>query len=113
MLKQTTNGKVAKPFKVYSTKAIKAVSTRQMKLNAAYSAQRKVYLKNYRICEAALTNCKFEATTVHHKIGRMGEYLLDERFWLPCCMVCHEYIERNPAEAKARGLSLDRLNKAI
>jgi hypothetical protein len=93
---------------VYSTKAIKAVSTRQQRLNTAYAAQRKVFLKSRPVCEAALTNCTFVATTVHHKKGR-GSYLLDESTWSPCCVACHQWIESHPAEAKIRGLSLDRL----
>lgn len=93
---------------VYSTKTIKAVSTRQQKLNAAYAAQRKVFLNNRPVCEAALTNCTFVATEIHHMKGRK-EFLLDERFFLPMCRNCHSYLEIHVEEAKAKGLSLDRL----
>lgn len=106
--KPITRKRSDKPL--YSTKTIKAVSTRQQRLNAAYSAQRLVYLKNHRICEAALTNCTFEATDIHHMKGR-SEYLLDEKFFLPVCRSCHSFIEENPAYAKSKGLSLDRLTK--
>jgi hypothetical protein len=108
-LKQTADGRPAKPFK-YRTQEIKKVSTRQQRLNAAYSAQRKVYLKYHPYCEAKLSVCTHKATTVHHRKGR-GMYLLDESTWLPCCLECHTHIENSPVEAKALGLSESRLNK--
>ena len=48
--------------------------------------------------------------TIHHKKGR-GRYLLDTNTWLPCCMMCHRYIEENPDFAKELGFSEDRLTK--
>jgi hypothetical protein len=97
---------------VYSTKAIKQVSTRQQRLLADYAAQRKVFLKNRPVCEAALTNCTFVATDLHHVRGR-GEYLLDERYFLPLCRNCHTWINEHPAAAIEKGFCISRLSKTI
>lgn len=106
--KPITRKRSDKPL--YSTKTIKAVSTRQQRLNAAYSAQRLIYLKNHRICEAALTNCTFEATQAHHKRGRL-EYLLDEGTWLPVCQSCHTWINEHNEAATIMGFCQSRLSK--
>ncbi len=114
-LTQTENGERAKPFKVYQTKAIKKVSTKQQLLNQAYFAQRKIYLKQHPKCEARITgkwmhDCTGLATDIHHKKGR-GEYLLFEPSWMPVCRSCHQYIEINVEWAKEKGYSEDRLMK--
>ena len=44
---------------------------------------------------------------VHHKAGRNGALLLDERYWLPVCLPCHEWIHGNGKLARAIGLILD------
>lgn len=44
-----------------------------------------------------------EATEVHHKNGRTGERLNEERDWLPVCRKAHEWIHANPSAARARG----------
>jgi hypothetical protein len=107
-LKQTTDGKIATPFK-YQTKEIKRVSTHQQKLNLAYTAQRKIYLKRHPICEVRTEGCTGKATTVHHRKGRIGTLMLDEKYWLACCMECHNFIEIRPEWAKEKGFSLNRL----
>ena len=43
-------------------------------------------------------------TSCHHIRGRVGRLLLDERWWLPVCNVCHREIHLWPAIA--RGLDL-------
>lgn len=116
-LKQTDQ-EPPKPFKVkYETKAIKKISTRQQKLNAAYSAQRKVFFHGHPYCEAMIYEdaenmCTGFATDVHHKKGR-GEYILDERTWLAVCRNCHHFIETHPEWAKEKGFSLSRLEVGV
>lgn len=110
-LVQTESGKEAKLFK-YQTKEIKKVSTRQQKLNAAYSIQAVIYKKNNPICKARIKCSGALTTDVHHRKGR-GEYLLDESSWLPVCRECHVWINENNKQAMALGLSESRLSKAI
>ena len=50
------------------------------------------------------------ATEIHHKKGRVGDLLLDTRFFLAVSREGHRKIEENPAWAKENGFSLDRLS---
>lgn len=50
-----------------------------------------------------------EATTVHHGKGRIGKLLLDQRWWVPLSLPGHDWCELHPVEAKAIGISFDRL----
>lgn len=47
------------------------------------------------------------ATQCHHKYGRghHGELLMVEKFWIPTCSECHDWIHhREPAKARELGL---------
>jgi hypothetical protein len=50
-----------------------------------------------------------EATTIHHKKGRLGNLYLDTKFWVALSMEGHEFVEKNPIWAKENGYSLSRL----
>jgi hypothetical protein len=110
-LTASEDGKPAKAFK-YQTTEIKKVSTRQQKLNAAYSAQRKVFLKNHPFCGIGHFGCSHKAVEIHHKRGH-GEFFLDESTWIQVCRSCHSFAEINPVWAKENGFSESRLSKAI
>lgn len=69
-----------------------------------YSKRRLVFLRVNHACEAFIEGCSGAATDVHHRKGRIGKLLLDEKYWLPCCRSCHTYIHNNPSEARQRGL---------
>lgn len=43
------------------------------------------------------------ATDIHHKNKRHGARLNDETHWLAVCREEHEWIHRNPSEARERG----------
>lgn len=111
-LTQTTDGKEANPILAYSTRKIKAMSTRQQKLNKAYLVLREQFLKTHPICECQITCDGDKSTDVHHKRGR-GEYLLEDRYFLAVCRKCHTWIENSPNVAKELGFSLNRLDKTI
>ncbi len=44
------------------------------------------------------------ATQIHHRHGRLGRLLLDERFWLAVSAEGHAWIHDHPAEARRRRL---------
>ncbi len=44
------------------------------------------------------------STEIHHKRGRNGELLLDERYWLAVSSENHTWIHNNIAEARKLGL---------
>lgn len=51
----------------------------------------------------------FGSITCHHQKGRIGDLLMDERYWLPVCLGHHRYIDTHPTEALTNGWSLLRL----
>jgi len=45
-----------------------------------------------------------KATQVHHSRGRLGDLLLDERFWVAVSAKGHEWIHENISHARKVGL---------
>lgn len=98
------------------SKAIKPVSDKKKVQDQLYSVMRKKFLM---LPENSTCRGKIPAVcsggfqqdlTVHHTKGR-GKYYLDTTTWIPLCMTCHEFVERNPEKAKDLGLSFSRLEK--
>lgn len=73
---------------------------------AAYNAAAHIFLSNHRKCFACLRIGKRQltATQVHHQRGRLGSLLMDERFWIPVCAGCHDFIHNNISVARRLGL---------
>lgn len=92
-------------------KSIPKVSEKQLLRLKEYRKVRDEYMKNNPYCQARLDYCQVKSTDLHHKAGKIGKLLSDERYFLAVCRTCHERIERHPAMAKELGLSLDRLTK--
>jgi len=88
-------------------KPIKKVSEKMKQSTKLYLQVRKKYLEAFPVCE--VVGCNKEATTIHHKAGRIGALLVDSEYFLACCMSCHLRIEQNPNWAKIKGYSLNRL----
>lgn len=75
---------------------IKKRSSKQEKIDAAYSILCKQYKKNHPVCEV----CNDRATQdVHHKAYR-GSKTLDESTYLAVCRTCHNYIHSHPQWAR-------------
>lgn len=91
-----------KPNKPLSKK-----SSKQAKLDAAYSIIRESFLKSHPFCKAKLPGCQLKSTDVHHMAGR-GIYMLDTTLFFPVCRICHNQIEGNPIMAKEMGFSMSR-----
>lgn len=83
-----------KPKQIKRT-PIKKLSSKQEKINAAYSIMRKQYLKDYPKCEI----CQEKATEIHHKAYR-GTKTLDSSTWMAICRTCHRYIHEHPKWAR-------------
>ena len=69
-------------------------------------------------------NPKHRTESVHHKMGREGyadqwardndiPLVIDERYFLACCIACHNKIEENPEWAYEKGYSIPRANTHI
>lgn len=87
---------------------IKKVSEKRSVENLKYLAQRIVFLgkPENKICPIT----KKPTSDVHHKKGRIGSLLLDERYWVALSREGHAYVEENPKWAKENGYSLNRLS---
>lgn len=97
--------------KVYK---IKKVSKKLSSEEKIYRVLRKDFLIDNPICQCGRKDkdgviCSRPAVEVHHKKGR-GKYLNVVKFFLAVARVCHNWIEAHPKEAKALGLSLNRVD---
>lgn len=88
-------------------KRIKSVSTKKLSELAEYRKVRDAYLKANKICEHP--DCKSPSEDLHHAKGRVGALLTDVRYFKALCRKCHRWVEENPDQAKALGMSLSRL----
>lgn len=70
----------------------------------AYHNRRVAFLRNKR-CAVYPT---LPATEIHHQRGRIGDLLLDDRYWLPVSRKGHVMITLKPAWALKSGYSLPR-----
>lgn len=102
--KQKAKGdKAKKPY-------LAPLSDKREKMQRAYTVSNKIFLKHNPLCKAKIEGiCHLASNQVHHMRGRIGDLLLDQKFWLPTCGPCHHYIENHPAEAIEKGWSLPRL----
>jgi len=76
-----------------------------------YAARRKAFLfidKPHYFAGCGVRGCVDIATEIHHKKGREGKWLLDEKYWMPVCRFHHARIEENRAWAKEQGYLLPR-----
>lgn len=74
-----------------------------------YLKKKKVYLKDNPNCQ--FPGCKKKANDLHHKRGRVGDLLTDERYFLGLCRDHHNWVHLNPIAALEMGLSEKRLAK--
>lgn len=87
---------------------INKVSDSKKEDDKIYAKLRVVFLADNYFCVACTDGIKRRAVHVHHTKGR-GIYYLDPRTWFPICELCHTKAELNPNDAKAAGVSQDRL----
>lgn len=90
-------------------KSLRPRSVKRAKQEREYSHKRLLFLENNPVCQ--VKGCEMHSDQVHHKKGRIGELLTDERYFLAVCGPHHRYIENHPEEAKKHGYSLSRLGR--
>lgn len=81
-------------------------SSKQRERDAKYLPIRDDYLAKHPLCEVCLkerANPPKRATEVHHKRGRMGKLLFDQRYFMAVCREDHVWIDANRAESRRRG----------
>lgn len=87
-------------------KRVNQVSDKQRARNRAYNARVKVWkLENPQCRACRVLGEKVNPTEdCHHKRGKLGKLLMDERHWIPMCRMHHDWIRDNPNLARALGL---------
>lgn len=89
-------------------KPIKKISDKQKKINAAYTALRKVFMQTNPICQ--FRGCVAKSTECHHVRGRGKEYMLDTSTWMALCSHHHDWCHHNDKEARELGYIKSRLS---
>ena len=100
---------ISKPDEKPALKRISIKSVKRMAEDRLYYRNKKEYLSAHIKCE--VPGCNKVSETLHHKKGRIGELIYNERYFLAVCMQHHREIEDNPGWAIEEGYSLPRLQK--
>jgi hypothetical protein len=92
-------------------KKSKSRSKKRSRQEAQYLIDRVEFLNRpeNRICPV-FPEKRLRCTEIHHRKGRIGSLLLDQRFWLAVSSEGHQWIENNPDEALKRGWRVLRTN---
>ena len=69
--------------------------------NRLYRAEVKFWKVGKR---CAFPGCNKRHVDCHHKRGKLGPLLRDQRFWLPLCRLHHAWIGDHPTRARELGL---------
>jgi len=88
---------------------VRKVSEKQKVKNMEYSERVKVWKVENPKCKANIENlCVGYTQDCHHQKKR-GELLMVEKYWIPVCRPCHDWIRDNSDEARKRGLTINYL----
>lgn len=103
------NSLIAKSKEVKPRKSIAKVSDKQKTKNEAYNERVKVWKVENPKCKAMVDpDCTGETRDCHH-MKKRGDLLMVEKYWLPVCGFCHDWIGRNSDEARRKGLTINHL----
>lgn len=90
-------------------KAVSKISKKQKEALQEYNERVKVWKVENPKCKAIVSpDCTGETRDCHH-MKKRGELLMVEKYWLPVCGFCHDWIGRNSDEARQRGLTINHL----
>jgi hypothetical protein len=92
-------------------KPISIKSVKRMAEERLYLKKKKEYLTAHIRCE--VKGCNKVGEQLHHRKGRIGKLLYDERYFMAVCNEHHRIIEDNPELAIKNGYSLKRLNNEL
>lgn len=89
---------------------IKRSTAKRSRQQRVYQALRLEQLKDVPSCELGLPGCTGMATEVHHAKGRIGDLLIDRRYYKSTCHTCHRWVTEHSREAIELGHSVSRLS---
>lgn len=92
-----------KPKKNIPMKSVKRIVEEKL-----YLKKRKEYLTKNLRCE--VKGCNHVVEEIHHKKGKIGKLLYDEKYFMAVCRKHHTEIELNPEWAYKNKYSLKRLS---
>ncbi len=83
---------------------LRGASPKRAKQYREYDKVKKAYLALHPQCE----RCKNKkATDIHHKAGRVGEWLCKYEFFAALCRECHDFVHVNGKESRMLGWIID------
>lgn len=81
---------------------MRSVSKKRAVALRVYRRRRDLFLAEHTACEFP-AGCDSPSAVVHHRRGRFGARLLDERFWAGSCDFHNDYAETHTGESIALG----------
>ncbi len=99
---QKTGPKPKRPLK--RTVRPRQVSKKRSAQNRFYRVVRAGYMEKHPTCQHP--GCMAPATDIHHRKGRIGDLLVDTRWFMSVCRPHHLHIHAHPLEARQAGLIL-------
>lgn len=81
---------------------IRSVSKKRATQLRVYRPKRDAFLETHRVCEYP-DGCRKPGTELHHRMGRRGSLLLDERFWAAACHEHNQAAETDTGTCLANG----------
>lgn len=95
-------------MKLKPKKRIRSRTTKRAKEERLYKKRADVWLQSpeHRYCEVMLAMGlpAKPSEEVHHRFGRRGKLLLDERYWHAVSRPGHDFLHANPCKARMLGL---------
>jgi len=96
-----------KPKAIHKRTEIKKISKSLRAKKREYFKKHSAYLAEHPFCGICLVQGVIPpnpATEIHHKFGRAGSLLNDERGFVPSCRSCREIPHANPQWAREMGI---------
>lgn len=90
-------------------KPIPKVSQKQVERLAQYRKVRDHFMKENQLCQAKLNGCTVKATDCHHRSGRSGNSLTDNKYFMALCRPCHNKIEDGGKWVYELGFKINRI----
>lgn len=83
---------------------LRNASSKRQREYKEYGKAKKAYLALHPQCE----RCKNKKSDdIHHKAGRVGQWLCRYEYFAALCRECHDFCHRNPKEARKAGWIID------
>lgn len=105
----TCCGACRRPKKDKKIYIIPRVGKSRAVVNRLYDPAAKKYREDHPSCKINSPECTKKTEGVHHKKGKATtELLLDQRYWMPACNACNNYVESHSAWAMANGYKVSK-----